>query len=176
MNNKLTTYELHKVFIDSLSSAVYSHSDLNEKPLLVTLNPPHCMKLKVYLFNCTNPPGARQAGECKSQLILPGQQRGERGHFELDPEYKTLLVGFCTVTEDIQDGSYVLWDLKKHMEFAYSASVQVALSTLLRSYTEPVFCMKKRGNGEWIVVCQRTYLLEAIYMRMNKDIDLLLEG
>ncbi len=175
MSQKLSSAVLNQMFLDSLGQNVESHNGIEDKPLIVKLKPPYNNIFKVYLYNCTNPPGARQAGEYKSQIILPGQQRGERGRFEIEPGMKTLLVGFATITGELSDGVYVLWELKKHMEFAYSANVQVGLSTLLHAYSEPMFSMNKRGNGEWIVVSRPYKLIDAIQKRMEIDIDLLLE-
>ncbi|RHP30313.1 hypothetical protein [Lachnotalea sp. AF33-28] len=176
MSQKLSPTVLHKKFIDSLGQYVKYYSNIEDKPLIVTLKSPYNITLKVYLYNCTNPSGAKQAGEYKSQLILPGQKRHTRGKFELELGKKTLLVGFATITGDIDDGVFVIWDLRKHMEFAYSTNVQVSLKTLLRAYTEHMFCMKKRGNAEWIVVSRPDKLIFAIQERINLDIKLLLEG
>lgn len=174
MAKRLTTEELHRTLLDLLGSYVESHSDISEKPLMVKLTAPYNWKLKIYLYNCTNPPGARQAGECKSQIILPGQKRGERGSFIIEPGIITLLMGFARPTWDEEDGVFVIWELKKHMEFAYSANVQVSLAMLLQSYSEPVYATQKRGNGEWIVVSQPDRLIDAIKKRVDVDIDLLL--
>lgn len=176
MVDKLSNAELHQVFLDSLGSYVEEYSDLSKKPLVVRLKAPYNWTLKVYLYNCTNPPGARQAGECKSQIILPGQKRGCRGSFSPDPDSITLLAGFARpLSDSIEDGVFVLWELKKHMEFAYSANVQVSLSALLKSYSSPIYAAKKRGNGEWIVVCQPEQLMAGIKLRIDTDIRLLLE-
>lgn len=174
MARRLTTEQLHRKLLDSLGSNVESHSDVTEKPLMIQLAPPYNWKLKIYLYNCTNPPGARQAGECKSQIILPGQKRGERGSFSIEPGIITLLMGFARPTWEGEEGVYVIWELKKHMEFAYSANVQVSLAMLLQTYSEPVYATKKRGNGEWIVVSRPNKLIEAIKKRIDVDIDLLL--
>ena len=176
MAKKLSTAILHQTFLDALTPYVKNHSAIEEKPLYIQLKAPYNLRLKVYLFNCTNPPGARQAGECKSQLILPGQVRGERGYFKIEPDTVTILAGLASITELLEDAVFVIWELKKHMEFAYSANVQVSLSTLLRAYSEPLFTMKKRGNGEWVVVARPDHLVEAIKKRIDLDIDLLLEG
>ena len=174
MSRKYDTTTLHRALLDSLSPYVEEHSDMGEKPLLIKMSAPYNMRLKVYLYNCTNPPGARQAGECKSQIIVPGQQRGERGKIVEEPGVITLLMGLASITDDIEDGVFVIWELKKHMEFAYSANVQVSLKAILRAYSDQLFSMKKRGNGEWIVVSRPNRLLEAIQRRVDLDIELLL--
>ena len=85
MAERLSVEELHETLLKALEGHVKWHSSTLEKPFIVDLKPPFQWKLKVYLYNCTNPPGARQAGECKSQIILPGQNRGERGRFIEEP-------------------------------------------------------------------------------------------
>lgn len=173
MSEKLSVPELHTKLLSALGEHVIWHSSIAEKPLWVQLGPPYVWKLKIYLYNCTNPPGARQAGECKSQIILPGQKRGTRGKFELEPDAITLLMGYANFLGD-DEGTFILWELRKHMEFAYSANVQVSLSTLLDSLTDPLFARVKRGNGEWVVVCQPHMIYQAIKKRVDVDIEILL--
>ena len=174
MSGKLSVAELHTKLLSALGEHVVWHSDIDEKPLFVQLAPPYSWKLKIYIYKCTNPPGARQAGECKSQLILPGQKRGTRGRFEISPDSITLLMGYARVLNE-DEGTFILWELKKHMDFAYSANVQVSLSTLLDSLTIPLFARLKRGNGEWVVVCQPHMLYQAIKRRVDVDIEILLK-
>lgn len=175
MSYKHNIETLNKLFLNSLGENVEYHSSTNVKPLIIKLKPPYNNCIKVYIYNCTNPIGARQTGEFKSQLILPNQRRGQRGKFELELNIKTLLIGFASVTGDIDDGVFVLWELKKHMEFAYSANVQISLKALLQTEMEPMFTMKKRGNNETVILSKPKKLLEAIQKRIEVDIDLLLE-
>lgn len=175
MSDKLSVVELHTVLLSALGEHIEWHDDIAEKPLIVKLAQPYSWKLKIYLYNCTNPPGARQAGECKSQIILPGQLRGTRGRFETEPDAITLLMGYSQFLGDDDEGAFVIWELRKHMDFAYSANVQVSLAVLLETITNPLFSRKKRGNGEWIVVCRPKMLYQAIKMRENIDVDILLK-
>ena len=175
MADRLSVSELHELLLCSLGDHVAWHDEIDEKPLRIKLNPPYGWNLEVYLYNCTNPPGARQAGECKSQIILPGQQRGTRGKFETYPDTITLLMGYAQFLDKDDEGAFVIWELRKHMEFAYSANVQVSLSTLLETITTPLFAKKKRGNGEWIVVCRPNMIYQAIKKRMDVDIEILLK-
>lgn len=174
MDNKFTTTELHEIFLAALDEKVKIYSDIHEKPLMVELCHPFPLKLKVYLFNITNPPGGRQAGECKCQIILPGQKRGEKGHIDLEPDCMTLLIGFCTVTSNINDGVFVIWDCNMHRTPAFSANIQVHISSLLEALTRGVFSQKKRGNGEVIVLSTPNYLLDAIKMRFEIDCEKLM--
>lgn len=175
MGIHLTKEELHTILLNSLGEHVISHSSIHEIPFMVELAPPCAWRVKIYLYNCTNPPGARQAGEYKIQIILPGQKPKEQGHIETEDGVITLLMGFASVTDSRDDGIFVIWELRKHRDPAYSANVQVSLKTLLRAYSEPMFAMKKRGNGEWIVVSRPQQIYEAIQKRVDVDTSILLE-
>lgn len=76
---RLSKQALNTIFDEGLGNHVVWHSDTSSSPLLVDLQPRN-LRLRVYLWNCTNPPGGRALDEYKIQVILPGQQRGERGN------------------------------------------------------------------------------------------------
>ena len=91
--------------------------------------------LKVYIFNCTAPPGGRSIDEYKVQLILDGQKRGERGRFDTSDGKTILIVGYATPFVDLSGGIWVLFEFDKHIEFAYSANIQVYLRQILETAT-----------------------------------------
>ena len=74
----LSTIRLHKYLLDCLGDSVVVYSDLSKKPLCVQARMPDEQKLRIYLFNCSNPPGGRPLGEYKSVLNV-GQPYGSRG-------------------------------------------------------------------------------------------------
>ena len=78
---RLSKQALNTIFVEGLGDHVVWHSDTSSFPLLVDLQPRN-LRLRVYLWNCTNPPGGRALDEYKIQVILPGQQRGERGQLD----------------------------------------------------------------------------------------------
>ena len=117
--------ELHRLFLDRISSYVRGRDSLDGKPLEVDLKPPLPTKIRVYLYNATTPPGGRPYGECKAQLIVPGQSRGERSNFDHSGSRIVLLVGY-NKKHDV----YILWDANLHMDFSYSKNVQINSSTL----------------------------------------------
>lgn len=172
--DKLNPTELHLVLLDALGGCVTSHSDVTEKPLIFTLRETGGIKFETYLYNITNPPGARQAGECKSQLIFPGQKRGAHWHFAPKEDTLIILAGFAQMLGDVESGAFVFWELEKHRDPAYSANIQVSLETLLKTTSQSVFRKKKRGNGEWEVVCRREYAYQGLMLRMSTDREIML--
>ena len=60
---RLSKHDLNKTFLDGLGERVKWHSDEDSCPLLIDLSAPMQLKLRVYLFNCTNPPGGRALDE-----------------------------------------------------------------------------------------------------------------
>ena len=175
MNNKrLTQRELHDLFIHDVGLCADSSVDQGRKPLLLLLQYPINREMKVYIFNCTAPPGGRTIDEFKVQLILDGQKRGERGKFDLSDGRTILIVGYAAPLVDVLSGIWVLFDLDKHKEFAYSANIQVYLRQLLPALENKVYVCKKH-NDEILVISQRNYLIEAIKERMNIDLKTMLE-
>ena len=81
-DGKLSSERLHRQFLDTLGDAVLSHSAVEDKPLEVDLKSPLPPKIRAYIYNATYPPGGRAMGEHKIQLIVPGQERDQRGNFD----------------------------------------------------------------------------------------------
>lgn len=165
---------LNQMFLSDLGNRVVWHSDLSSRTLLVDLINPK-KKLRVYLFNCTCPPGGRALDEYKVQLIIEGQKRGERGHFDVSDGRFVLIVGFASPFTDKEDGVYVMWTPAFHLDFAYSANLQCYLDPMLQSLSEDVVTCFKRGNKEKIVVALRKNLSKAIERRISLDIQYELE-
>lgn len=75
---------------------------------------------RIYLWTVTTVESDdRDPDEYKIQLILPGQQRGDRGQLEL-ADKPTFLLGYSP-----DFGVFVGWEARLHEEFAYSAPVYV---------------------------------------------------
>lgn len=72
----LTTKTMNMLFASSLGSNARIQSNIGDKPLLVDADIPFTIKMRVYLYRCTNPPGGRAADEYKCQIIVPDQKRG----------------------------------------------------------------------------------------------------
>ena len=171
---RLTQRELHNLFIHDVGRYAENIFDNGKKPLLLHLTYPYNRDLKVYIYNCTAPPGGRSIDEYKIQLIIDGQKHGERGRFDLSDGKTTLIIGYAAPFIDSPSGIWVLFELDKHMQFAYSANVQVYLRQLLLTLEENVYVCQKH-NKEYLVLSQRQYLLEALQKRFDIDLKVMLE-
>lgn len=121
MASLLSKPELHERFLAAIGSdAVVSASTVAAGELVVELRPPLPRRLRVYIYNATNPPGGRATPEHKIQLILANQGRGQRGNFDRSGVEFVLLCGYVP-EEDV----FVFWDAALHADFAYSKNLQV---------------------------------------------------
>lgn len=175
MSEKLKQIDLQTMFLEDMGNCVEIHSEEGKKPLYLTCGTPINCKLKVYLFNCTNPPGGRTPDEFKSQLIIENQKKGERGRLIEGLNEYVLLIGFAVPYGDQSDGIYVIWETKKHREFAFSANLQVKLGPMLQTTEKKVVLYRKKSNGETVCIAKRKNLIEAICRRLNEDVKILLE-
>ena len=174
VSNRLPQKELHNLFLRDVGSIAEDVLDNGKKPLLLHLSYPFNRDLKVYVFNCTAPPGGRSIDEYKVQLILDGQKRGERGKFDTSDGRTCLIVGYASPFIDPLEGIWVLFELDKHLEFAYSANIQVYLRQILPALEENVHVCQKQ-NKEILVLSQRRYLNEALQKRFDIDLQVMLE-
>jgi hypothetical protein len=163
---RLTPRQLNDFFIYSLGNAVTNINDPNEKPLLVDIKlSSFSVKLCVYLYNCTNPPGGRASDEYKSQIIVPGQQRGQHGSF-VHADGRIVHLGAYAILGNTPDtGVFVFWDAMYHENFAYSANIQVKSEILIAALTQPV-SIGRKNNNEKIIACRPQYLCEGIESRI----------
>ena len=91
---RLKKQELNKLFLNGLGDRIQTHGSEDSAPLLVDLKPPFSIKLRTYLFNCTNPPGGRALDEYKFQVILPGQIRGKRASLDFSDGRTPILAAY----------------------------------------------------------------------------------
>ena len=173
MAARFSKEELNGLIIEDLGDRVVWNSGINSKTLLLDLEMPK-RKLRIYVFNCTCPPGGRALDEYKIQMIIEGQSRGERGHINTDDGRIPLIMGYACPFDDDKDGVYIIWDTSFHMEFAYSANLQCYLDPMLQALLEDVVTCYKKGNREQIVVARREHLTKAIERRIQLDIQNLL--
>lgn len=159
---RLSKTELNTIFVEGLSEHVFWHSNISSFPLLVDLQP-RKLRLRVYLWNCTNPPGGRALDEYKIQVILPGQQRGERGQLDYS-DGRLPIIG--ALVRDGDDISFAFWDADKHSDFAYSGNMQVKADVIVQSLCTKV-SETVRNNNERIVCARPQYLYDAIIRRMD---------
>lgn len=165
-DRNLEQSELHRLFLAQISSYVRSRGSLEKKPLEADLRPPLPTRIRVYLYNATTPPGGRTPGECKAQLIVPGQSPGERSDFDHSGARIVLLVGYNSV-HDV----YILWDANLHMNFSYSKNVQIKPETLFEAAAGKVATQERHlrsaGKKEIVVAVQGPDLDKGIKKRVE---------
>lgn len=171
---RLTQRELHECFLDDICEYAQEVIDNGKKPLYIKLAYPFSREIKAYIFNCTAPPGGRSIDEFKVQLILDGQKRGERGRFDTSDGRTSLIIGYAAPFVDSHNGMWVLFELEKHVEFAYSANIQVYLRQILPALEEDVYICQKQ-NKEILVISQRQYLKAALQKRFEIDLNRMIE-
>jgi hypothetical protein len=173
-SERLSQRELNSVFLSGLGRAVSRHNGLSSKPLELDLAHPFPLRLRVYLYNATFPPGGRTLGERKIQLIVPGQPRGARGNLDHADGRIVLLVGY---ESDVD--VFILWDAGTYRNFPYSMNVQVNPETVFAAFAGRIaFQTRLRRTPEIIneiVVCvSRERLLEAIPERIKLNLERML--
>jgi len=98
-------------------------------------------------------------------LIVPGQERGQRGRFEFGAADAVLLVGYVELFD-----VFVLWDAGLHDDFPYSKNVQVHPSTVHQAAMTGFAYQRRniRGRGiETIVASRASLLRDAIQQRLT---------
>jgi hypothetical protein len=160
---RLSTLELNTAFVAALGDNVVNVNDLRAQVLALELAPPLPARLRVYVFNATNPPGGRSTPEHKIQLMVPGQGRGARGNFDASDGWSVALVGKVE-DEDI----FVLWDASLYRDFAFSRNVQVQTATILRAKKTQAIATQPRRlrlGDETVIVAPPTQLTDAVVLR-----------
>ncbi len=154
--------DLNGIFLEGLGSHVAFHSDVSERPMLVDLVPRR-LRLRVYIWNCTNPPGGRALDEYKFQIILPGHLPRERAQLDYS-DGRTPILG--ALLHDGDDEVFAFWDADKHEDFAYSANMQVKADTIISALCSKV-AEGTRNNNERSVCARPEYVYEAILRRFE---------
>lgn len=163
LHRRLRKNELNHLFLEGLGNKVKWHSGEESAPLLVDLTAPLSLRLRVYLFNCTNPPGGRALDEYKIQVILPGQKRGERGVLDYSEGRMPILAAFVP---EGTEGVFLLWDADKHEDFSYSANMQVKSDVIIRALYSNIASITRK-TGETILAVRPQHLYSAIQRRLE---------
>jgi hypothetical protein len=159
----LSTSELHHRLKQALGVLVL-RADGDDVPVLtLEAAAPLPPRLRVYLFNATNPPGGRVTAEHKIQLRVPGQARDQRGNFDFSDERNVIMAGYSD-----DDDVFVLWDSSLHHDFTWSKNVQVKTATVDEARAGPSVATQQRRVrlGDEIVLAARPqFLAIAIQQR-----------
>lgn len=168
---------LHRRFVDSLDGLVMTEltdETANMKPLDLECCSPLPRLLRLYVFNCTDHPSERKAGDYRIQLRLPGQRRRQRGRLELDGDHLILLAGYIA-----EFTVFVLWDANAHADFPYSKGVQVGASTVheaaIRGMGEQQRGVRSAGYEERVLAVRADKLVDGIQRREKLTLMSLLE-
>ena len=152
MAKKLLQSKLHELFLEDVKPYAEDIVNIGKKPLLFKLTYPYSCNIKAYLFNCTAPPG---------------------GRFDDSDGTTVLIVGYADPLDSPDNGVWVLFELDKHREFAYSANIQIYLRQILETLTNDVYIHLKH-NKETVILARRPYLLQALEKRFDIDLQIMI--
>jgi hypothetical protein len=156
------TSALHERFVAALGDHVLvtpTVDSLRQKPIEIECRPPLPTKVRLYVFNCTDHPSERKAGDYRIQLRLPGQQKRQRGQLAMDGGSLVLLAGYVADFD-----VFVLWDARAHASFPYSKGIQVGASTVHQAAING-HCSQQRG------LRSRSYLEQVLAVRTDRLVE-----
>lgn len=158
---------LYRRFVSGLGDSVMTDLEAApgaRKPLDLECRAPLPRRLRLYVFNCTDHPSERKAGDYRIQLRLPGQRKRERGYFALEAGTMVLLAGYVADFD-----VFVLWDPNAHQGFAYSKGCQVAAHTVhqaaFRGRCEQSRGVRSSGYAEYVLATRTDWLLSGVRRR-----------
>lgn len=160
------TPELNRRFVDALGALVVDVDDPDAPVLTLRCRSPLPHRLRVYIFNATNPPGGRPTPEHKIQLMVPGQRRDQRGNFDFSGGQHVLVVGY-TQEYDV----FILWDAELHRDFAFSKNAQIRTETVKTAVNDRTVVTQARTlklGPEMVIAAPSSLLVEAISLRVGE--------
>lgn len=159
MSSRLSSEELDKQFIAAAGPAgVVSASTDAAGELVVDLLPPLPRRVRVYMYNATNPPGGRPTPEHKIQPIVRGQRKDERANFDWSDVDLVLLCGYASEYD-----VFVFWDASLHRDFAHSTNLQIKTANVESAAASDSIQRQSRRltNGREVVICVPRRLVPA---------------
>ena len=164
MTDRLSTTELHDRFVAAVgSSALVDASTDASGELVVELHPPLPNRIRVYIYNATNPRGGRSTPEHKIQLT--SQSRGGRGTFDWSGVDFVLVCGYAA-----EHDVFVFWDAALRIDFAYSTNLQVRTANVQAAAASGLRVRQDRRlkTGMEVVICTPSQLVvEAMEERAS---------
>ena len=158
---------LHERFVAALGDHVVTPptaQSLQQKPIEIECRPPLPTRLRLYVFNCTDHPSERKAGDYRIQLRLPGQKKRQRGQLKMDGDSLVLLAGYVAEFD-----VFVLWDARAHASFPYSKGIQVGASTVhqaaIKGHWSQVRGLRKESYLEQVLAVRTDRLVEGLRLR-----------
>jgi len=169
LTERVSQSDLHHRLVDALGPAVQGHSAWGTKPFEMDLAAPLPRRVRVYMYNATRPPGGRPLGEHKVQLMVPGQERRQRGNFDNRDGRIVLLVGY-SAEEDV----FIIWDGGLYSDFAWSRNVQVKTETIIQATAGKIGTQQRRLRlpdarpvVETVLAVKPRLLADALVRRME---------
>ena len=164
MADRLSTTELQDWFVAAVGPTALIAASMDASgELVVELRPPLPSRVRVYIYNATDPPGGRPTPEHKIQLT--GQRRGERGELDWSGVDLVLLCGYVA-----EHDVFVFWDAALHIDFAYSKNLQVRTANVRDAAASGVRVRQNRRlqTGMEVVICAPSQtVIEAIDERAS---------
>lgn len=164
MADRLSTTELQDRFVAAVGPTALIAASMDASgELVVELRPPLPSRVRVYIYNATDPPGGRPTPEHKIQLT--GQRRGERGELDWSGVDLVLLCGYVA-----EHDVFVFWDAALHIDFAYSKNLQVRTANVRDAAASGVRVRQNRRlqTGMEVVICAPSQtVIEAIDERAS---------
>ena len=164
MTDRLSTTELQDRFVAAVgSTAVVAARTGPSGELMVELRPPLPRRIRVYIYNATNPSGGRSTPEHKIQLT--SQRRGGRGSFDWSGVDLVLVCGYAAEHE-----VFVFWDAALRIDFAYSTNLQVRTENVEAAAASGMRVRQERRlkTGLEVVICAPSQsVVEAIEERAS---------
>lgn len=167
MADRLSKAELHERFVAAVGPAALVSANTDAAgELIVELEPPLPGRVRVYIYNATNPPGGRSSLEHKIQLILTGQRKGDRRNLDWSEVDFVLLCGYVA-ERDI----FVFWDASLHVDFPHSKNLQVRTANVLVAAASGTFARQERvlRTGSEVVICAPRHLVQAAIAERASD-------
>jgi hypothetical protein len=171
-NNLLSKSNLHEEFLGALQCSTIAHSDPVNVPLEIDFEPPLPSKVRLYIFNMTNPPTDRPSDEYRAHLKLPNQSREDLASFDYSDGRVELLVGYSAKSE-----IFVLWDAGLYNDFVYTKVVQVKGKTIFRAIAGEIAEQKRnlQTGTEVAIACNSRNLKDAVIRRCDLTVKRLSE-
>lgn len=166
-SEKQSLQSLHRRFCAGLGDSLItdmSAASLKTKPLDLICRSPLPPRIRLYVFNATDHPSERKAGDYRIQLRLPGQERRHRGQLAMEPGVLLLLAGFVAEFD-----VFVMWDANAHQNFPYSKGIQVAATTVhqaaILGHAEQTRDVRGSGYREEVVAARTDRLVSGLQRR-----------
>lgn len=140
MADRLPRADIQQRFLDSIGSAAMISADTDAAgELVVELQPPLPRRVRVYVYNATNPSGGRSGREHKIQLTRVGRREGAPANFDWSGVDLVLLCGYVT-----EHDVFVFWDANLRRDFAYSTNLQVPSEKVVGAASTGVIVVHER--------------------------------